>query len=130
MKSVAAGHVTDSTQPASVAAAIEVVMVYGMDIYRYPVNDANVGAGSIASSEFARTNLSFSDVISVRASPSSAETYLMGSAPNGDDTVYHLDLSKSAHNSAKEASSPAWVTEVETRGWQGRIASINKAVDV
>ena len=41
--------------------------------------------------------------------------------------MYHLDFSRSTRNSGNK-SYASWVTEVETRGWQGRIASINKAV--
>ena len=121
MKSVAARQVGGTT---------EALVVFGMDIYRYHIDDAYVRAGlTINSSEFARSNLSFSDVISISSSSSETQ-FLLSSAPNGDDTLYHLDLSASTrYTNGSSISSVSWVSEVETRGWQGRIASINKAID-
>ena len=66
-----------------------------LDVARYALDAEGVAAGRLRSLGRARSNLSFADVVALKsaAAPGAGpDTALLGSAPNGDDTLYNLDF--------------------------------------
>ena len=132
---------------------VQVAVVYGMDVSTYTIDEGGVKNGLIPSSGCARSNLSFADITTIHAPPSpppssssppsrAIDTVLMGSAPNGDDNLYHLAFTKPNryhHNHHHHhhhhqhgddgRSEPGWIADVKGLQWQGRVASINDAID-
>ena len=150
MKCVAVGHFDGDSD-----IDIQVAVVYGMDVSTYTINEAGVKNGQISSSGCARSNLSFADITTIHAPQSLLKSQvidavLMGSAPNGDDNLYHLafatsnhhrsshhhdngyhhhDASEYRHHEDNGSGDPDWIVEVKGLKWQGRVAAINDAID-
>ncbi len=98
-------------------AAWQAVTVYGMDIGMYSLEEASAGA-VVKPSSRARTQLSFSDAVTLTKTEG-VDQLLLGSAPNGDDTLYLVTLASSS-----------WSTELEATTWAtgGVIDSINRDI--
>ena len=113
-------------------AAAEAVIAYGMDVERYALDAEGISSGRIRSLGCARSNLSFSDVVTLSAPTGTRpDTVLLGSAPNGDDTLYNLDFGGAESTAAPGmVAQPEedWTQVVGGLEWRGRVATINAAV--
>jgi len=82
----------------------QAVTVNGMDVGLYELEDAH-GGDFVSPVSLARTQLSFSDAVTLRSSDG-ADQLLLGSAPNGDDTLYLVS-----------PESSTWISELQEASW-------------